>query len=102
MASPWIIKIRLASNLHFRQGIFRIKKHIPPSNLTSLEDTTGGFRWEVMTVGASFLLMAAHAGGTRGHGIVRADTSQSRAPIEARAALGAKRRVGGPRVSIFS
>ena len=38
VASPWVIEIRRAPKLQLRQGFLRIMKHLPPSNLSGLED----------------------------------------------------------------
>ena len=41
---PWMVELRRASPGEVRSALLRVKKHLPPSNSSGLEDVLGGRR----------------------------------------------------------
>ena len=59
---PWMVRLRQASPGEVRSALRRVKKHLPPSNASGLEDVLGQ-GGEVPSEGTSLLLMTAQMSG---------------------------------------
>ena len=60
---PWMVQLRHASPGEVRSALQRVKKHLPPSNASGLEDVLGQ-GGEVPSESTSLLLMTAQTSGS--------------------------------------
>ena len=60
---PWMVQLRQASPGEVRSALRRVKKHLPPSNASGLEDVLGQ-GGEVPSESTSLLLMTAQMSGS--------------------------------------
>ena len=60
---PWMVRLRQASPGDIRSALRRVKKHLPPSNASGLEDVLGQ-GGEVPSESTSLLLMTAQMSGS--------------------------------------
>ena len=60
---PWVTEVRRASPAELRAALVRVKKRLPPSSTSGIEDVLG-HGGEVPSDGASLLLMAAQFSGS--------------------------------------
>ena len=60
---PWMVHLRQASPNDIRVALRRVKRHLPPSNSSGLEDVLGQ-GGEIPSEGTSLLLMTAQFSGT--------------------------------------
>ena len=62
MVCRWIVELRRARPSGLRTALERVKKHLPPSNMSGVEDVLG-HGGDVPSASTSLLLMAAQISG---------------------------------------